>query len=327
MDISPIHQFVYPRIYSTVNLAINIYNNVELKKLDTSKIMIKSVDLDEEIAFTDFNSLNAYLKTDEPSPLMLAIKSIYFFKIDGIELKIKSEAPKGSGLGNSSSLLVAIISALNLLAENKYNDKEILDICQGIETSVLKIPTGGQDYIAALKGGLNKIEYGLHENRIKNLPIDMIEQNLQQFGTLCYVGEPVRYASAVENPNWEILKSVVENKGDTIFHLNKINEVTDDLVAAIKSEDWLSVIKCFGRESEHRTKLVKTVLSDKIVSLLYLIRNNYIDAYKICGAGGGGCILLISPDKEKLDSLLKEKEITIIDFQVEKTGLEILNDK
>ncbi len=327
LDIYPIPHFVYPRIYSTVNLAINVYNEIELQKLESSKIIIHSVDLQRDIEFDNFGSLHKFLNSDEPSPLMLAIKSIYFFEIDGIEMKIKSEAPRGSGLGNSSSMLVGIVSALNLLTGKDYSDEEILDISQGIETSVLKIPTGSQDYIAALNGGLNRIEYGLQETKITKLPSDMMVENLQETGTLCYVGEPARYQTTRENPNWEIFKSVVENKGDTIYHLNKINSVSNDLFKAINAGDWISVISCFSRESEHRTKLVKTVMSDKIVSLLYLIKDIEIDAYKICGAGGGGSILLISPDKERLDSFLKERGIITIDFKVSQKGLEILENK
>lgn len=326
LDIYPIHQFMYPRIYSTVNMAISIYNYVELKKLETSRIIIKSVDLGEEIEFDDLNSLHSFLISDKSSPLMLAIKSIYFFNIEGIELITKSEAPRGSGLGNSSSLLVAIISALNLITENKYEDEEVLEICQAIETSVLKIPTGSQDYIAALYGGLNRIEYGLTDKKISQLPVDMIESNLQKYGTLCYIGQPERYKSPIENPNWDIFKTVVERKDDTLFHLNKINEVANDLVEAINREDWVSVIDCFARESEHRTKLTSTLASD-FITFLDQIGEFDIDTYKICGAGGGGCILLISPDKEKLESFFKGQVPGIIDFQIDQKGLEILESK
>ena len=327
LDIYPIPQFAYPKIYSTVNLAINIYNNVEINKLDTRRVIISSIDLEKEIEFVNIDSLHTFLNSDEPSPLMLAIKSIYFFNIEGVELKIKSEAPRGSGLGNSSSMLVAIVAALNLYCGKIYSDDEILDICQGIETSVLKIPTGDQDYIAALKGGLNRIEYELHKNRITQLPADMMTKKLNQMGVLCYVGEPARYQSTQENPNWEIFKSVVEKKGDTIFHLNKINNVSNDIYNAIQKGDWESVIKCFARESEHRIKLVKNVLSEKIVSLLYTIRDFEIDAFKICGAGGGGSILLISPEKERLEGFLKEKGTIILDFKVNNAGLEMLEYK
>lgn len=326
LDLLPLHQFVYPRIYSTVNLAINVFNEVELKKTDTVKILIESIDLDDVVEFDDFNSLHTFLLSEKPSPLMLAIKSIDFFGIEGVKMKINSAAPKGSGLGNSSSMLIAIIVALNILTGKKYGDKEILDIAQAIETSIIKIPTGCQDYIAALYGGFNKVEHGVVERRITHLPFTMIEEKFNQTAILCYIGEPKRYTSPIENPNWDIFKSVVEKKDKTLFHLNQISDVTIELVNAVENEDWESVVRCFSRESEHRSKLGKTVISDDLKSFLDLIDGQDIDTFKICGAGGGGCILLITSNKKEIEEFLRIKGIAIIEFKVHHEGVEIIEE-
>ena len=156
LDLFPLHQFAYPTIYSTINLAINLFNEVEVKKNYSSEIIIRSVDLNQDIKFDDLNSLQTFLCSGKSSPLILGIKSINFFEIEGITMEINSSSPRGSGLGNSSSLLIGILYALNLLGNKNLNDDKLIVIAQAIETSVLKIPTGSQDYIAALHGGLNR---------------------------------------------------------------------------------------------------------------------------------------------------------------------------
>lgn len=112
LDLLPLHQFVYPETFSTINVAISIYNQVDISKLSTSSIGLTSSDMEIRTEFDNRDHLLVEINKGE-NPLMMAMKAIYYFGIESIKIDLISQAPKGSGLGNSSSLLIAIISGLN----------------------------------------------------------------------------------------------------------------------------------------------------------------------------------------------------------------------
>src|SRR3989338_8466152 len=63
----------------------------------------------------------------------------------------------GAGLGGSSALAVALCGAFNVLTGSKYSREELLMIAKNVETQILKVPAGVQDYYPAMYGGLNSV--------------------------------------------------------------------------------------------------------------------------------------------------------------------------
>ncbi|MCE7733523.1 MAG: hypothetical protein GPJ54_01510 [Candidatus Heimdallarchaeota archaeon] len=324
LDLFPLHQFVYPESFSTINVAISIYNQVSIDKLPSSNIVITSKDMELKIEFNNSNHLLAEIKKGE-NQLMIAMKAIYYFKIEGLKMIINSKAPKGSGLGNSSSLLIAILGGLNAYAKTNYSSEEIIDIAQGIETSILKIPTGTQDYIAAMFGGINKIQYELISQNKVELNLETILVRFQDKALLCYVEEPKRFLSTINNPNWDIFKNVVEQKDMVLENLKEINKIVATMNSSITNNDWNLFVECINKETEIRSKLSETIISSKMTELIGILSTRNIEGYKICGAGGGGCILIFSQSKEQLKNDLISMNFEILDFTIDIEGFSILN--
>lgn len=323
LDLSPLNHFVYPETFATINLAISIYNDVEIMKIDSTKILIFSSDL--ELNF-DFGNLDMLLKEIklENNPLQMILKAIYYFEVQGIQIKLSSQVPKGSGLGNSSSLLIAVLGALNLLTNKKYSNNQLIRIAQGIETSILKIPTGSQDYISALYGGLNRIEYHLLGYDVSQMKHIFLNQKLQEMALLCYVEEPMRFTKPIRNPNWDIFKKSVEQPEKMLNKLLQINDVVITMYKSIKDQNWSRFITCINEETEIRSQLSDMVVSAKMEETMKVLKEMKVDGFKICGAGGGGCILIFTNSKKSIISEMIELNNRILDFSIDINGMQSL---
>src|SRR5919205_917415 len=96
---------------------------------------------------------------DDPR-LELVSKMVHFFRPEtGFHLVAHSEAPASAGISGSSALAIALIGALNRLVGNRYDERKFITIAANIETTVIKVPAGFQDYYSALHGGTSCIHF------------------------------------------------------------------------------------------------------------------------------------------------------------------------
>src|SRR5205823_496169 len=106
-------------------------------------------------------------------PLDLCARILRFYRpTTGVDVELESRAPRGSGLGASSSLLIALSGALNALTGARYSPEEIITFGADLEAQNIRIPTGKQDYYAAMHGGVNAIWFNVGGNRIEPLLVD-----------------------------------------------------------------------------------------------------------------------------------------------------------
>src|SRR4029079_12214715 len=102
---------------------------------------------------------NIHELKNEPR-LELLSKLVYFFKPEtGFNMITESEAPAGAGLAGSSTLNIACIGALNKLVGDRYCPEKFIPIAANIETTVIKVPAGFQDYYSAQYGGVACINF------------------------------------------------------------------------------------------------------------------------------------------------------------------------
>src|ERR687890_1907285 len=134
-------------------------------------------------------------------PLYLFSKLVHFFKPEtGFHLVAESKAPAGAGLGGSSSLAIACIGALNRLVGDRYPPSKFIMIAANVETTVIRVPAGFQDYYGAFYGGANCIHFRADGIEREKLQVDAGE--LEKRVVICYTGEP--RLSGINN--WEMFK-------------------------------------------------------------------------------------------------------------------------
>src|SRR6266568_7204723 len=156
----------------------------------------------------------------------------FFAPSTGLNLSTDSEAPAGAGISGSSTLIIAIASALNKLTGAGYSIEKLREIAQNIEAQIIGVPTGAQDYYPAMYGGVSAIELSPLGIVRKAIPVDLEDLNARI--VLAYTGEPRN--SGINN--WEVTKAHID--GDKQVHRNfdKIASIAAGMRAAVEKQNW-----------------------------------------------------------------------------------------
>jgi len=194
--------------------------------------------------------------------------------------------PAGSGLGGSSSLGIALAAALDRFAGRGLTPDRLLQVTRAIETQVLRIPTGEQDYHPALAGGVMALHYTVEGTRVERLPIDLDQMHARLI--LVYTG--VSRSSGISN--WDILKRHLDGEQVVFDSLGQIIGAARDLRDALLGGDWDAAGQAIGREWEARKRLSPAVTSRVVDRLIEEGCAAGAVSGKVCGAGGGGCLFL-----------------------------------
>jgi D-glycero-alpha-D-manno-heptose-7-phosphate kinase len=162
-----------------------------------------------------------------------------------------------------------------------------------IEAEILNTPTGTQDYYPAASGGLNILRYGY--NGIEQEVMDVTKTPLSEKFMLIYTGKA--HHSGLNN--FEVMKDAVAKDPGTIQALRDLKVIAIETEHAVRSGNWNELGNLFKREFEARVRLAPEFSSPEIRRLSELSLQNGAEAVKICGAGGGGCVLVWCPPEKK----------------------------
>src|SRR5207248_3030848 len=226
--------------------------------------------------------------------LELISKLVHFFKPEtGFHLVAESSAPAGAGLGGSSALAIACIGALNRLVGDRYPESKYIVIAANVETTVIRVPAGFQDYYGAFYGGANAIRYDAAG--IRREPIQVDTEELERRVVICYTGEPRLSGTN----NWEMFKTHIE--GDPlIFELfESIRDSARDMRQALSAGDWRRVGEVMRAAYPNRKRLAPNITTPHMELLVERALANGPLAAKVCGAAGGGCTAFVFPEGAK----------------------------
>ncbi len=299
LDLWPIYNFFED--CKTLNLAISIFTEVHLDEKN-SGICLEVPQLNLK---KDYKSLEDCL-LDQDESLILLREHIRFWKPKmGFHLKTFSESPIGAGLGGSSSLSVSLFRAFQKFCEE---DRPSFPSLPNIEAKVLFTPTGVQDYYPPLYGGFLTIHLNkdFHEVEKHEIPRDILDSFL-----LIYTGKP--HHSGLNN--WQVLKAAVEKDQQTLQDLEALRDIALSMHQSILAKDFSSIPLLLQEEFKVRSQISASFTSPEIEKLHQEALMLDCQATKICGAGGGGCVMLWCKEtkKESTQKLLREKGYQVLD--------------
>lgn len=294
----------------------HVYINLEPRK--DKKIRVFSIDFNKEKVFNVGDK-----DYSDGFELFKGIVNVLKIK-DGFNITTYSEMPTGSGMGGSSSLLVALLGAFNEFYNLGLSKHDIAQQTYDIERIELKQKGGYQDQFAAAYGGFNFMEF---TNKVVVTPIKTTEEMINELEyclILCYIGGS-HFSSEIQD---EVLKGYKIEKNSYMEAMQELKDVAHEMKTIFESND-LSRLNEFG-ELLHQGWLYKKSLSAKIsndgIDNFYLISRKYgTIGGKLLGAGGGGHLLLFSePDKKyRVIQELEKVGGKIINFHFNPKGLEV----
>ncbi len=288
LDLWPLYNFVGQAC--TINLAIDIWTTAQLSESENDTVEIESLDYKKK---WNFKNCAEFLSAIDPNLNLFQNVIRPFFvlypdKINhGFKLKTKSESPIGGGLGGSSSLVISMLKAFAVLLNHNFKSvHELVHWAHNIESRVLNTPTGTQDYYPAVTGGLSFIDYNI--SGITHQITDPINTPFSENFLLVNTGKS--HHSGLNN--FEVLKSAIGQDPKVMSALHEIKKISDDMFIAIQNKNWQILPDLFQREYQSRIQLTPAFSSPEIERLTDISLKNGADAVKICGAGGGGCVLI-----------------------------------
>ncbi|HSV32866.1 MAG TPA: hypothetical protein VLH87_01990 [Pyrinomonadaceae bacterium] len=313
IDIWPIYLF-HPNA-TTVNFALSLRARVRIESRDDKRIILESRDRGAGVE-TTVDRIDE-LAGDEK--LELVSKMVHFFRPGtGFNLVTNSEAPAGAGISGSSALAIALIGGLNRLVGDRYDSRKFITIAANIETAVIKVPAGFQDYYPAFYGSVSCIHFRPDGIEREHLEIDKAE--LARRFVICYTGEP--RLSGINN--WEIFKRHIDGDADLFAMFENIRDSALHMRDALLANDWMSVAETMRAAYPNRKRLAPTITTPQMDRLVEKALASGAEAAKVCGAGGGGCIAFLCAEGRKQDverALAAEAGTEILNWQVSRDGL------
>jgi D-glycero-alpha-D-manno-heptose-7-phosphate kinase len=300
----------------TINVAIDIYTSARIMPLAEKRIELISKDQKSSVKAEDLHSLGS-------SNLPLLARLVQFFKpAQGFILETNSMAPAGSGLGGSSALAIAVAGALNQFTQRGFSKEELVGIARDTEAQVLGIPTGEQDYYAAMYGGLHAWRFGV--GSVKHETFDVPPAEIEKRLLLYYSGVPRN--SGINN--WQVFKNRIDQDANTIQCLQKIRDESSRLNESLLRKDWNTFHNAISEEWQARKRLVPTITTPEIEEIMEVTGHNGAFGGKVCGAGGGGCLFVtMEPEaRDRIYELSKEKGFPLLEFHAVDTGLTVTEE-
>lgn len=318
LDLYPL--FLFEPRSLTVNAGISLRSHVRLEDLPGSQVRLRSEDFDRQVEAASPQELDPH---GELGLLALAVQ--HYLPQGGVAVTTRNTAPRGSGLGASSSLLMALSAALCKKAGREITREEIIRIGSGLEARSLGIPTGLQDYFGAMFGGFNALRFDPEGSHRQALEFSAeFRQELENAVVVSFTG--VSHFSGTSN--WNMLKRYIEKEGDTVDRMRGIVDTAWEMKAALEAEDLSQVARALDREWQNRKGLAEGVTTPEIDAMIAAAHQAGALASKVCGAGGGGCLLtLASPRaREAVTRALESSGARVMDVKLDPQGLTLETD-
>jgi len=315
LDIWPLYLFHEGAM--TVNCAISRYARcvIDVQKASHG-ITLVSTDTRRKETFASFAAL-ARAKSYK-LPLLAHLVKLFEPKM-GFTLTTDSEAPAGAGIGGSSAMAVAICAALDKLTGARHSRVDWIHISRDAEAMVIHVPTGTQDHYPPAFGGVNAIHLRAGGEFREALKVDA--SDLESRLVVCYTGKPRQ--SGINN--WEVFQAQINGNKRITRNLAEISAIAQRLRVAVLRAEWKEVGRLVREEWTARRRNLPNISTPVIDNIISAARRNGALAGKVCGAGGGGCVTLLSEPqaRERVEAAVRGAGGEILPIHIDRSGVRV----
>ena len=289
-DVAP-----YSELYggSILNATISMYAYASIEPRNDGKIVLNSIDKKERYELVSVEQLTIDGDLDLHKGIYNRVIRDFAHKPLSFELTTYVDAPPGSGLGTSSTLVVAILGAFAEWLGLPLGDYDLAHLAYEIERIDLNMAGGKQDQYSATFGGVNFMEFSNKDKvivnplRIKEIYLDELAHNLILYNT-----ETSRISSTIIEQQ---SRNVADKNEKTIEAMHKLKEQAILMKESIlKGElDRIGDLLDFGWK--YKKNMASGITNPFIDEIYETAIRNGASGGKISGAGGGGFIFFYCP--------------------------------
>lgn len=284
---------------ATLNATINMYAYATIIPSDSGKIVFRSIDKD---VYFETNSI-ASIPIDGSLNLLKGIynRVVKDFTHSALSFELSTyvDAPPGSGLGTSSTLVVAVLGAFAEWLKLPLGEYDLARLAFQIERIDLNMAGGKQDQYAATFGGFNFMEFFKDDKVIVNpLKIRSIYLNEISHNLVLYNTRTSRVSSAIIERQ---ARNIIENKAKYIEATHKLKEQAVMMKEAILKGaiDEIGPVLDFGWK--YKKQIASGITNQMIDNIYSAALESGATGGKISGAGGGGFMIFYCPGNTRYD--------------------------
>lgn len=311
-DVSP-----YSDIYGglVLNATINLYTYATIEETNDGLVSINSYDSDCRQSFPLTDKLEIDGKASLIKGVYNRIVRDYHPKWTGFKITTYNDAPAGSGLGTSSTMVVCIIKAFVEWLSLPLGDYEIARMAYEVERKDLNLSGGKQDQYAAAFGGFNYMEFLGNDMVIVN-PLKVkrwITDELEASLLLYFTGRSRASAAIIDQQK----ANTTNKESKSIEAMHRIKQSANDMKLALLKGDMREFARILGRAWEDKKKMADAITNPVIEQAFEVATQAGAVAGKVSGAGEGGfCMFMVEPTKKKVViDALKQLDGFVMPFQ------------
>lgn len=303
-DVSP-----YCDLYggAVLNATVDLYAYATIEALEEPRVEFVSADLGDRASYRARPSL----KSDGRLDLFKHVYNYVVREYHGgrplpVRVSTHVDVPMGSGLGASSSLVVAMLKGYAEWLGVPLGDYELAQTAYRIERLQARLPGGKQDQYAAAFGGFNFMEFGAQERvlvnplRIKDWVVSELEASLLLF----YSGR----SHAAEAIIAEQMRHVRAGEGPALAAAHQVKQEAFRMKECLLRGDFARMHEVLRQSWEAKRRMAAAICSPRLETLYRRALNAGAYCGRISGAGGAGFMLfLVDPvRKARLSTILRQ---------------------
>lgn len=236
-------------------------------------------------------------------------------ELNKISIYVQNDLPSQTGIGSSSSLIVALLQAIYEMYNVPYTKKSLAKDAIDIERGLLKEPGGIQDQIWAAYGGLSSISIE-KDGEFHVRPIPVHEEQIREFEE-----RSILFCVNIGRQSYEIANS--HQNVDAIESKKKILALSKDMLRAFSGGSWEEV-GAILHESWQNKKQISPLISNSEIDHYYNIAmNNGAIGGKLLGTGGGGFLYIMCNPADRY-KIIKAVGLPHLDVGVDSLGSRVI---
>ena len=290
-----------------ISASINKYVYVSVMKPFTKGIYLK---------YSEIENVKSISKIKHPI-IRETLKTINH-KEDQIEITTLADIPSGTGLGSSGSFGTALIKALHIHNKLNIDQDNLAEFACDIEMNKLKEPIGKQDQYISVIGGITVFEFKKN-NKVKYKPLNLKKStfyNLEDRLLLFFTGYSRSAGKILKNQDD---RSSKKDK-DIIENLNYVKKLGVQSMVALENNDIDQFGLIMNEHWENKKRRSKKMSNLKIDQWYnYAIANGALGG-KLVGAGGGGFLMFLASDPQKLRNAMSKINLPEVRFSFDFEG-------
>jgi D-glycero-alpha-D-manno-heptose-7-phosphate kinase len=302
-DVSP-YSDLFGGAILNATISLSAYASIETN--NDPKIIVEALDRNEKQVFDVCTELPINGQLDLLKGVYNRIQKDYPFAVTGLRISTFVDAPAGSGLGTSSTLVVAILGAFVEMLKLPLGDYDIAHYAYDIERNDLKLAGGKQDQYAAMFGGVNFMEFYKEDKVIVN-PLRIRPQYMHELenNLVLYFTATSRESAAIINEQVKNVNSNNQNSIEAMHQLKEQARVMKEALLKGKLNEFGEILD-FG--FQQKRKMAANISNSNIEIIYDAAKKAGATGGKISGAGGGGFMIFYCPGNTRyavIEALLK----------------------